>query len=153
MKKKGTIGIEVKWPENECDDQYCPFHGNLKLRGLKLNGVVVSTKMQKSAVVQMKFTQYLPKYERYIKKRSKITVHNPPCIGAKEGDEVMISECRPLSKTKNFVILSVHGKSKTYVSKDQLYEVEEKKMRKSDESSDNKIKKSKKQNSEGAEEQ
>jgi small subunit ribosomal protein S17 len=29
------------------------------------------------------------------------------CIGAKEGDTVVIAECRPLSKTKSFVVVEV----------------------------------------------
>jgi small subunit ribosomal protein S17 len=33
--------------------------------------------------------------------------HNPPCINAKEGDVVKIAECRPLSKTKKFVVIEV----------------------------------------------
>ena len=36
---------------------------------------------------------------------SRITAHNPPCIDAKTGDKVKIAECRPLSKTKNFVVV------------------------------------------------
>lgn len=28
------IGIDVKTPENVCDDKHCPFHGNLPVRGL-----------------------------------------------------------------------------------------------------------------------
>jgi hypothetical protein len=35
-----------------------------------------------------------------------VTAHNPDCIKAKEGDVVVIGECRPLSKTKNFIILA-----------------------------------------------
>jgi len=36
---------------------------------------------------------------------SRITAHNPPCIGAKTGDKVKIAECRPISKTKSFVVV------------------------------------------------
>lgn len=119
------MGIEK--PKEKCDDQYCPFHSNLKLRGQNFVGTVISSKMQKSAVVQWVTRHYLPKYERYIHKRSKISVHNPPCINAVEGDEVKIVQCRPLSKTKNFVIVQKLGKSKDFIAKEKLYEVEERK--------------------------
>ncbi|MBN1455027.1 MAG: 30S ribosomal protein S17, partial [Methanomicrobia archaeon] len=39
------------------------------------------------------------------KRQSKIHAHNPPCINAKVGDIVKIAECRPLSKTKSFVVV------------------------------------------------
>ncbi|UCD03455.1 MAG: 30S ribosomal protein S17, partial [Candidatus Aenigmatarchaeota archaeon] len=40
------------------------------------------------------------------RRKSRIAAHNPPCINAKEDDRVTIAECRPLSKTKAFVIVS-----------------------------------------------
>ena len=39
------------------------------------------------------------------KKRTRLHAHNPSCIDAKEGDTVKIMECRPLSKTKKFVVI------------------------------------------------
>lgn len=91
----------------ECKDKNCPFHGRLKLRGKMFEGVVVSDKMRNSVVVKRELLEHFPKYERYAKKSSNITAHNPPCIGAKAGDNVKISECRPISKTKNFVVVEV----------------------------------------------
>ncbi|MEA3430977.1 MAG: 30S ribosomal protein S17 [Nanoarchaeota archaeon] len=127
MKKNKNIGIKVKSPDKTCEDQFCPFHGNLKVRGQMFVATVVSNKMQNSAVVQWVNTLHLPKYERNIKRKSKISVHNPGCIDVKEGDQVKIIQCRPLSKTKNFVIIEKLGKDKDFVSKDELYEVEERK--------------------------
>ncbi|MCX8158569.1 MAG: 30S ribosomal protein S17 [Candidatus Diapherotrites archaeon] len=90
----------------ECNDKKCPFHGNVKIRGQIIEGYkVMSTKMPKGAVVEKILTQYIPKYERYKKVKSKLTVHNPPCINAQRGDIVTIAECRKLSKTKSFVII------------------------------------------------
>jgi len=74
-----------------------------------LEGVVVSDKMERSATVRIDYTRYLPKYERYMRKNSRITAHNPPCIDADIGNKVKIAECRPLSKTKSFVILEKSG--------------------------------------------
>ncbi|WP_456368949.1 30S ribosomal protein S17 [Geoglobus sp.] len=98
------IGINVKAPEKECSDKNCPFHGNLSVRGQIFRGRVVKT-YEKSAVIERELIRYVPKYERYLKKRSKMHAHNPPCIDAKPGDIVTIAECRPISKTKSFVIV------------------------------------------------
>ena len=101
------IGLDVTIPEKECDDPNCPFHGNLSVRGQLLEGRVISSKIKKTAVVQREFTRMSSKYKRLERRRSKIHAHNPPCIDAKEGDLVKIAECRPLSKTKSFVIIQV----------------------------------------------
>ncbi|MCD6479798.1 30S ribosomal protein S17 [Candidatus Bathyarchaeota archaeon] len=94
-----------KPPERECDDPRCPFHGHLKIRGKVLEGVVVSDKMSKTVIVKVEYLKYYPKYERYARMHSRIPAHNPPCINAKVGDRVRIAECRPLSKTKAFVVV------------------------------------------------
>ncbi|MEM2925257.1 MAG: 30S ribosomal protein S17 [Methanocellales archaeon] len=99
------IGLDVKPPDRECLDKNCPFHGVLPVRGQVLEGIVVSDKMNKTVVVQREYLKYISKYERYERRRSKIHAHNPPCINAKIGDLVKIAECRPLSKTKAFVVI------------------------------------------------
>lgn len=101
------IGLEVSLPENECKDQKCPFHGTLSVRGQVLDGTVVSDKMDKTVVVQREYEKKIKKYERYEKRRSKIHAHNPPCLKAQKGNIVKIAECRPLSKTKKFVVIEV----------------------------------------------
>lgn len=97
--------INIKPPEKECNDRNCPFHGRLKIRGRILEGRVVRDKMEKSVIVNIDYLKYYPKYERYARMRSRIPAHNPPCIGAKTGDKVKIMECRPISKTKAFVVV------------------------------------------------
>jgi len=99
--------ITLKKPELECNEVDCPFHGTLAVRGRTLEGTVVNTRMQKSVVVQMSYTRYNKKYERYARMRSRVTAHSTPCIPVKVGDTVRIAECRPLSKTKNFVIVEL----------------------------------------------
>ena len=103
----GSIGIEVKTPKSVCEDPDCPFHGSLRVRGAKLEGKVVSDSMQKSVVVEREYLHYLPKYERYERRRRKYLAHNPDCIKAKKGDRVIIAECKPLSKCKSFVVVGV----------------------------------------------
>ncbi|MBI5065085.1 30S ribosomal protein S17 [Candidatus Woesearchaeota archaeon] len=77
---------------------------NITPRGRTFRGIVVSAKMQKTATVQWTRLKYIPKYERYMMKKAKVKAHNPEEINAQEGDEVIIKECRPLSKTKTFII-------------------------------------------------
>ena len=95
----------IKKPDRECDDVNCPFHGGLSVRGRVHDGVVISDKMNKSVVVSIDYLKFYPKYERYAHMNSRITAHNPPCIQAKQGDKVKIAECRPISKTKAFVVV------------------------------------------------
>jgi len=120
MKKK-NIGIDVKAPKEKCEDENCPFHGSLKIRTVSLVGTIVTSKMQKSATIEMPRKRYIPKYERFEKKRTKMTAHNPPCIKAKEGDVVRFMECRPISKTKNYVIVEILDKTHI-TSKEDMYE-------------------------------
>jgi small subunit ribosomal protein S17 len=99
------IGIDVKAPAKTCTDRDCPFHGTLPVRGQILEGDIVSTKMQKTAVVKKLYMRKNRKYERLEKRSSKYIVHNPPCMEVKVGDHVKIMECRPLSKLVSFVII------------------------------------------------
>ena len=106
MKKKvKNIGYDVKPPEKECDDPDCPFHGKLPVRGKIIEGNVVSSKMSKTVVVERNYLFFVSKYERYERRRNRVAAHNPDCINAKKGDKVKIAECRPLSKTKHFVVI------------------------------------------------
>lgn len=91
----------------KCTDKNCPIHGTLSTRGRTFDGVVISDKMHSTVVVQRDYVQYVPKFERYMKSSSRIPAHSPECMGVKVGDRVRIAECRPLSKTKNFVVLEV----------------------------------------------
>ena len=90
-----------------CLDKNCPIHGNNKVRGRVFEGKVIRAKMAKTLTVEWPRQYYLSKYERFQKRRSRVKAHNPQCISAKEGDMVRIAECRPLSKSKNFVVLEV----------------------------------------------
>ncbi len=101
------IGLDVQQPAKECTDPNCPFHGVLPVRGQVLSGVVVSDKMNSTVVVQRAFVKKNVKYERYEKRKTKVHAHNPPCLSAKMGDNVTIAECRPLSKTKSYVVIEV----------------------------------------------
>ncbi|MDD4093417.1 MAG: 30S ribosomal protein S17 [Methanothrix sp.] len=101
------IGLDVAAPQKECNDPKCPFHGSLSVRGQVFSCTVVSDKMDNTVVVMRKFEKKATKYERFEKRQSKIHAHNPPCIEAKAGDRVKIAECRPLSRTKSYVVVEV----------------------------------------------
>jgi len=118
-KKKKEIGITANIPNKKCTDVRCPFHGNLKVRGRSFVGVVSSTKMQKTITVEWPRLSYLKKYERYEKKKTKITAHVPGCMKVNRGDKVRIHETRPLSKTKNFVVVEVLGQDISFIAKEE----------------------------------
>jgi small subunit ribosomal protein S17 len=104
-KKSRNIGLNVKPPNDSCNDQDCPFHGTLPVRGQVIMGTVVSTKMQNTVSVEREFMHYVKKYERYEKRTSTYHAHCPSCMNLMVGDTVRIAECRPLSKTVSFVTI------------------------------------------------
>lgn len=71
----------------------------------ELIGIIVSDKMQKTAVVEVERIMEHPKYKRRFKvhKKYKAHVENNEY---KEGDKVVIRECRPMSKDKRWEIVS-----------------------------------------------
>ncbi|MBP6855082.1 MAG: 30S ribosomal protein S17 [Candidatus Pacebacteria bacterium] len=69
-----------------------------------LNGVVVSNKMDKTAVVSVSNFNKHPKYQKYIKVSKKYKAHDED-NSAVVGQNVMIEECSPISKDKHFKII------------------------------------------------
>lgn len=112
-KKIRNIGINTKKPEivPNSKDNNDPYFGNIRLRGRIFTGVVVSDKMMKTAVVEWPRRKYNRKYERFEVRRTRVKAHNPESISAKTGDTVRIAETRPISKTKNFVIIEIVKRS------------------------------------------
>ena len=74
------------------------------------SAVVVSKSGDKSIRVVINFKIKHPKYGKYIKKRSILSVHDQHNKAAL-GDTVEISQCRPISKTKSWRIVSILEKS------------------------------------------
>jgi small subunit ribosomal protein S17 len=85
----------------------CPFHGKLAIRGKILTGTTVSAKAHNMIVVSREYPRLVRKYKRYERSRSKVHAFLPSCIDVKEGDEVKIAECKPISKTISFVTVEV----------------------------------------------
>lgn len=69
-----------------------------------IKGTVVSTKMDKTAVVAVVAYKNHPLYKKRYKVTKKFYAHDEKNL-AQEGDMVTISETRPLSKTKRWVLV------------------------------------------------
>lgn len=91
----------------ECNDIKCPIHGKLKVHGYEFEGRVVSDKARKTVIINRDYTIFLHKYERSLRKTSRIAAYNPDCIKAKTGDIVKVGGTRRLSKTKSFVVTKI----------------------------------------------
>ncbi|MBL0104897.1 MAG: 30S ribosomal protein S17 [Bacteroidetes bacterium] len=82
-------------------------------RGLRKErtGVVVSNKMNKSIVVAVERKVKHGKYGKFIKKTTKFMAHDEKNESG-IGDLVLITETRPLSKSKNWRMTKVIEKAK-----------------------------------------
>ena len=136
-----NVGISVEKPQQECHDGKCPFHGSLKLRGRTFTGTVLAARSSKTATVGWERRYHIPKYERYERRYTKLHVHNPSCINAETGDLVVIAETRPLSKTKNFVIIQKSKPTRVKVTGEDPITTKEIKEKKSKEPKEKKQKK------------
>lgn len=107
--RKEVLGIPA--PERAYDSQYydknCPFTGGLVVKKELLTGKVVKRDTNKSATIEWFRPHYVKKYERYELRRSRLRVHNPPCLDAQVGQKVLVARTRPLSKTKHHVIVQI----------------------------------------------
>jgi small subunit ribosomal protein S17 len=72
----------------------------------KVTGRVVSNKMDKTASVLVERLVKHPVYGKYIKRSTKLLVHDENNV-CQEGDMVSITSCRPISKNKAFKLLEI----------------------------------------------
>ena len=70
----------------------------------KLTGKVVSDKMDKTVVVNVQRYVAHKKYGKFYKIDKRYKAHDEN-NEYKTGDNVIIEECRPLSKDKNFIVV------------------------------------------------
>ncbi|HUT30295.1 MAG TPA: 30S ribosomal protein S17 [Sedimentisphaerales bacterium] len=75
-----------------------------------LTGVVISNSGDKSIKVAIDFKISHPKYGKYVKRRTKLAVHDER-NQAGTGDLVEIAQCRPYSKTKSWRLIAVVQKA------------------------------------------
>lgn len=69
-----------------------------------LTGVIMSAKMEKTAVVSMRHLREHPKYRKRYWVTNTYKAHNPE-NRYKEGEKVIIQESRPLSKEKRWIVI------------------------------------------------
>lgn len=74
-------------------------------------GVVVSDKMQRTAVVQVGRLVKHPTYKKYVRRYTKLKAHDRE-DACRIGDRVKIRESRPLSKTKRWVVVEILERAK-----------------------------------------
>lgn len=73
-------------------------------------GRVISDKMDKSIVVAIERRVKHPLYGKFIKRTTKLHVHDEN-NESRVGDIIEIKECRPLSKTKSWILIRVVEKA------------------------------------------
>lgn len=76
----------------------------------QIQGTVVSTKSSKTIIVQVESYRKHPKYNKRVQFRSKYAAHDEQEL-ANVGDVVTIQECRPISATKRFKLVSIDKKA------------------------------------------
>ena len=76
-----------------------------------LKGKVVSTKMQKTCVVEVGTAKKHKKYNKRYTSHKRYKVHNDK-FDVKVGDEVYIKEVAPISKEKHFIIIKLDSDKK-----------------------------------------
>ena len=75
-----------------------------------MTGKVVSTKMQKTVAVEIERLVKHPQYGKFIRRTTKLLAHDESGA-AKDGDTVIITPCRPMSRHKSWRILEVVAKA------------------------------------------
>mmetsp|Transcript_39904 Transcript_39904/g.55476 ORF Transcript_39904/g.55476 Transcript_39904/m.55476 type:complete len:158 (+) Transcript_39904:57-530(+) len=106
-----NVGLGFKTPKEAIEGTYidkkCPFTGNVAIRGRILSGIVRSTKMKRTLVIRRDYLHFVRKYQRYEKRHKNLSAHVSPAFRVRDGDTVVVGQCRPLSKTVRFNVLKV----------------------------------------------
>ena len=76
---------------------------------MNIIGKVVSTKMTKSATVEITHSWIHPKYKKIVKKSNKFIANNE--LGAVDGDLVELKEGRPMSRLIRYTITKILNKT------------------------------------------
>ena len=77
----------------------------------QLTGRVVSDKMQKTVTVLVERRVKHPLYGKFMTRSSRFHAHDE-ARECKEGDLVLIEECRPIAKTKTWRVIQLVEKAK-----------------------------------------
>lgn len=77
-----------------------------EIKAKTVTGSVISVSRDKSITVQIDRKMMHPKYKKYIKRTTKLHAHDED-NKCQVGDTVVIQECRPISKTKSWMLVEV----------------------------------------------
>lgn len=69
-------------------------------------GKVVADSTEKTIKVEIEGMVQHPRYKKYIKRHTRFLVHDPE-EKCKVGDTVRVEECRPISKTKKWIVCEI----------------------------------------------
>lgn len=75
-----------------------------------VTGIVLGNSGSKSIKVAVDFKVSYPKYGKYVKRRTKLGVHDEYNM-AVMGDVVEVAQCRPHSKTKSWRLVKIVKKA------------------------------------------
>ena len=65
----------------------------------------VTKKFPTRVVAEFERTVYVPKYQRFYKKKTRLHARLPSTITIDVGDYIRVQECRPLSKIIHFIVI------------------------------------------------
>ncbi len=85
--------------------------GGEQMLARTVTGTVVSNKMDKTITVKIERRVQHPVYGKVIRRSSKIHAHDEE-NACSIGDTVTVAECRPLSKSKTWMLKSIDEKSR-----------------------------------------
>ena len=75
----------------------------------RITGIVTSDKMEKTVSVEISRKFRHPLYQKVVEKKRRVKAHDE--LGARIGDEVVIVESQPISKTKRWVVQEILTRS------------------------------------------
>ena len=90
-------------------------------RGRVFEGTVTK-KFPQRVVIESERTVFVPKYERFYKKKMRIHARIPQGFAVEVGDYIRVQECRPLSKIIHAVVIELVRKAQVAVVKTETKE-------------------------------
>ncbi len=99
IEKTGKGKTEKKEEKNLVGTRGRTFEGN------------VTKKFDKRVVIEFERTVRVPKYERFMKKKTRLHARIPKGMDVNVGDYAQVMECRPLSKMIHFVLIKIVRKA------------------------------------------
>jgi|CXWL01.1.fsa_nt_gi small subunit ribosomal protein S17 len=94
---------DAEMTENDMSDAETP--NRLNARKVR-EGIVISTRMDKTAVIKVVDRVRHPRYRKTLQRTTKFYAHDET-NDVREGDRVRIQETRPLSKLKRWRVVEV----------------------------------------------